>query len=340
LERIFSHYSAMGNRDDDPALEFSATYTRIDNWECGTTTTQVWDWDGIAYIRLPDEVVNHDCSGRQAEEAMWLGDFDSAARLYDRYFAANAERWNELVECMDSRGDAYCDSSQWLLVTAYFYARRIVAYALIGDQTRVRQLVEELREVRHYVYLEFIDVLLAANSFDAEALCRTAYHYFEEDFRPNSSGYIDDIAFTPGEIRENIYGGLYQMAGYNSADPARAGCDIALFSGVPTATPTASRTPSPSYVPMTPIAPIDRLISDGNTYSPFMLGDYDLALRIVREAPRVRSYDAEGLAYWEALIYDVTGQADAALNAYVALYLDHPGSWWGYMAGLHLERGE
>lgn len=74
------------NEDQDAPLEFKTIWYAVDNWGCGTLTTNLFDWDSNAGKYLKQvSVVPTDCTARQAEEAMWRGDFAEAARLYETF---------------------------------------------------------------------------------------------------------------------------------------------------------------------------------------------------------------------------------------------------------------
>lgn len=333
LTRVFAENADFNNLDDDAAVEFTDSYVREDNWGCGTVTTVVYDWNGNAYSQLPDQTRPLNCDGRHAEEAMWSGDFTTAASLYDAYLEANAERWANYVNCA-SQGDIVCDDSLWIQLMSYFQARRILAYAFLGDENHARHLLAQLPPANTPLRTAFMDALLAVNSADAEPLCRAAYRYFQENFTRTHDTFDGSFPFVPGIVEEDIHDG-WQRPIYE-IDPARAGCDVALFSGAPT--PTPSPTTRPTYPPPTPDSrPASAWFIDrGNVYLPFIQGDYDMAQIVIDQAARIDDFDVQKFAYWQALLFDVTGQTPAALEAYTALYLSYPGSWWGWLAGLHL----
>lgn len=323
------------NADEDAALEFSNTVIEMDNWLCGKQTIQLWDWDGTTYIHQPDRVEQLDCTAREAEEAMWAGDFETAADRYEAFIEQYANRWAEYVDCL-STSYSSCGYGLWTQVYLYFQGRRIIAYALLGNSTRVRQL---LNEAASTAYPDaFMEALLGANSIDVETICQAAYDYFS-DYRPRSDHNYNPLL--PGEIHPDINDGWNHTAGYR-VNPARAGCDISLFSDIPTPVPTVTPTPYPTFAPPTPdTRPVEQQWIDGQfIYSAFEAGDYETALLIVQQAVPVDAFDEGRWSYWRALVYEALGRPDDALNEYISLYLNYPGSWWAWLAGLHLERIE
>src|SRR5688572_5755629 len=90
-----------------------------------------------------------------------------------------------------------------IVIYNYFLARRVIAYALLGDEAQTRASLESLREVPNLD--DFGQAILAANSTDAKILCQTAYDYYVQNpwgnaqFDPNLS-----LFFTPGDIYEDV----------------------------------------------------------------------------------------------------------------------------------------
>jgi DNA modification methylase len=78
------------NLDSDPALELSSGEVEEDSWGCTTVTRSVYDWDGHTFTRLGKPIVEkHNCTAREAEEAMWRGDFRKAVDGYERFLYAH-----------------------------------------------------------------------------------------------------------------------------------------------------------------------------------------------------------------------------------------------------------
>jgi hypothetical protein len=211
--------------------------------------------------------------------------------------------------------------------------RRIIAYALLGDTARAQQLLEEATSYRRG---GFVDALVTADTLETERLCRAAYDYFTSRWRIDPS---DSNQLLPGIIVANINDGWDHYIGF-VANPARSGCDIALFSGTPTPTPTVTPTPHPTAPPPTPDTRSlqEQWIDYQSIYNAFQAGDYETARIIVEHAVPQDDLDAARWLYWRALVYEVLDRSDDALNEYINLYLNYPGSWWAWLASLHLEK--
>jgi tetratricopeptide (TPR) repeat protein len=334
IVQVYRGPGTVQNTDDDAALEFSNNVIVRDNWLCGTQTSQIWDWDGAEYVRQPDRIGQADCTARQAEEAMWAGDFKTATERYETFFEQSEDRWAQYIECL-SAGDYVCSSGLWTQIYYYFMGRRIIAYALLGDTARAQQLLEEATSYRRG---GFVDALVTADTLETERLCRAAYDYFTSRWRIDPS---DSNQLLPGIIVANINDGWDHYIGF-VANPARSGCDIALFSGTPTPTPTVTPTPHPTAPPPTPDTRSlqEQWIDYQSIYNAFQAGDYETARIIVEHAVPQDDLDAARWLYWRALVYEVLDQPDDALNEYINLYLNYPGSWWARLAGLHLEKVE
>ncbi|MBN8593154.1 MAG: hypothetical protein J0M33_15465 [Anaerolineae bacterium] len=338
MERLYAGYGKPMNIDDDPAMEFVDTWDQTDNWMCGQVTRQIDDWNGSAYVRVADQVIpNNDCTARRAEEAMWTGDFETAANLYTVYINTWQSAFEEYAACVGT-----CYNSLSIELYRYFIGRRIIAYALMGDVNRVEALLNEASadtEIARRIRYGFVQALLDANSPDIEPLCQAAYVYFAESFRGASDNYGQPIAFLPGEIRGGVNDSTDPLRGYR-VNPVKAGCDIALFSGAPTPTPTLTPTPWPTYPPPTPDtrSQTERWVENRYYAGLFNAGDYAAILTLTADA-QVEDETQHEAIYWRALTLEVSGQTQAALDTYIALFLNAPGSWWGWLAGMHLSRG-
>ena len=77
------------NVDDDPALEILQHQDYLDNWYCESRETKVFDWDEendrYEFVEQGDDFFNDtkQCAHRQAEEAMWSGDYPTAIDFYE-----------------------------------------------------------------------------------------------------------------------------------------------------------------------------------------------------------------------------------------------------------------
>jgi tetratricopeptide (TPR) repeat protein len=99
-------------------------------------------------------------------------------------------------------------------------------------------------------------------------------------------------------------------------------------------------TPYPTAPPPTPDTRSlqEQWIDYQSIYNAFQAGDYETALIIVEQAAPQDNLDAARWFYWRALVYEVLDRSDDALNEYINLYLNYPGSWWAWLASLHLEK--
>jgi hypothetical protein len=343
MERIYVGSGSPTDIDDDGALEFVERVIGYDNWMCGTESLLITEWDGAAYANKTRVVEQTDCTARHAEEAMWSGDFATAAALYARYIRERENDFEQYAACNAANG-GNCPTNLMIEIYRYFVGRRILAYALMGDQSRVRDMLEEVAadsETANWVRYGFVQALVDTGSTDPETLCQAAYTYFAESFR-GAYAITEAIPFFPGELRENIS----MNPGTNPflthiVNPAKAGCDISLFSGEPTLTPTSTPTQSPTYAPPTPDtrSQVEQLGAQRFYPALFRMGEYNTILDVTE---RIASDDLDypRALYWQALTLEVTGQPQAALEAFVTLYLNAPGTWWGWLAGMHLVPAE
>ncbi len=321
IVQFYSGSGALRNIDDDDALEFINTKIAMDNWGCGTRTEEAWDWDGSgAYVRQPDEITHLDCTGREAEEAMWARNFETAAALYETFFVENAEAWAEELDCVEE-----CLTGQFPQIYLYFLGRRVIAYAMLGDTAAVQRSLDEAE--LYAASSDFITALINTETTDAETLCNVAYEYFTT-YRPQSSEWFSPVL--PGRIIPNVLDGWNHSVGFN-VDPAWSGCDISMFQD----SPAPTETPIPTLAPPTPNpqAVQNPAVSEYDFYRAFWAEDYEAMLTI---AETIELNEGRWL-YWQGLLYEIQGRPDEALDAYVTLYLNYPGTWWAWLAGLHIE---
>ncbi len=347
MERLYSGYARPMNVDDDAALEFVDIEDRRDNWMCGTTILRIVDWNGTAYIPIPNQVREEDdCTARYAEEAMWAGDFATAAELYTVYIDEHQSEFDEFLSCSSLEG--WCDAPLGLQIYTYFLGRRILAHALLGDTVHVETLLQAISgDDRGAEYVRtgmgLTQALFDTHSTNAETLCHAAYDFYTRERQQPwyDHTFQDADPFLPGVTWEGVFDDPNSLR-YFRPDPARAGCDIALFSGtpIPTFTPTLTPMPTQIYPTRTPDTRTEaqRWIDQRDYASLFMTGDYHSIIALTSEITAA-DQDNQEAYYWRALSFEMSGQTAEALDTYVTLYTAAPGSWWGWLAGMHLTLG-
>ncbi|MBZ0276676.1 MAG: hypothetical protein K8I60_11050 [Anaerolineae bacterium] len=315
------------NVDDDLALEIVYDRVNSDNWGCGYIV--VYDWDGEAYRESSPRLNEDTCHARHAEEAMWTGDYQTAAILYEQLIIERKPAYEAYLECEAPHLDRQCGTYGSVLFE-YFVLRRIVAYAMLGDRQRVDALLAELQTPP-------FDSTAASSIFaqhvtDAESICQAAYDYYasQNKYALEDLYYQYDVLL--GVVRED--------RGFDPLDsvifdPARIGCDISLLFATPT--PNSTVTPLPTTTsdtrPRTEI-----LIDSENVVSAFKEGDYPTVLTIAQRAVPRDDMDMQRWGYWRALALEALNRPDEALAEYVAIYEAAPESAWGMLAALHIEK--
>ncbi len=325
----------LKNLDDDPALEVSTRFTHADNWWCGYVEVMTYHWNGQTYIKLKPHFEPLDCTARQAEEAMWAGDFRAALKLYDQFIADHTAEYAAYDKCLSGPGDPYCEETRGIRIFDYFLFRRVVAYALLNDVEGIQKALKDL-----YQYIPVYENTFGPIHEKPEAICQTAYDQWSGQLSYGDIHYNSDGVFVPGTILEDVNSDdrsiprLYESV---FIDPIRAGCDIGRFNGTPTLVPTLIPTLSPTTTPDN--RPQSEIYIDYQAiYAAFMSGDYETALKITEQVTPENEIDTARWHYWHALALELLKRPVEALAAYTAIYESNPQSAWGKMAGLHLEK--
>ncbi len=335
----------MANLDSDPAQEFYTQAQQYDSWGCTTNTQTIYDWNGTEFAQLNQPIIQKKgCEARQAEEAMWRGDFQTAVQNYNTFLAANRQSYTDYNDCL-SRGMDDCgdiEGSDYIAIYNYFLSRRVIAYALLGEKPEVAASLDALQEVRYRDGLGL--AMLAANSADPEKLCLAAYNFFAKPHVQYGEFSSTLGVFTPGAVYEDVGVGRRSpvfFSGYRY-DPIKAGCDIRIFEPQSSATPTPlpSASPGSTYTPYpTPNADQILLQKDPSTY--FRNGDYTTALWIAEHANQRRYIPPDEpfkMQYWRALSLEALGRNAEAAAAYDQLAEMAAGTAWAGLADLHLEQ--
>jgi len=217
----------------------------------------------------------------------------------------------------------------------------VIAYALMDDLERVQELLEEAQTEAFdpRAPSPFMQALLAVNSSDPEALCQAAYNYFVGQQVVIDFGAAFPNHFAPGFVLYDYQLDYITGEFVQPIDPVRAGCDIRLFGTEATPIPTQYPTRYPTTSPPTPDtrSERERLINNLSPYELYMLGDYDSVLYVVEQTESPYYSSRAEWQYWQALAYAALNQPERALEIFTEVYQQNPGSWWGWMAGIHLE---
>ncbi len=199
------------NLDTDDAQEILQHQVYVDNWHCLSRETKVIDWDAAqdryvlahTYADFPDDTRN--CAYRQAEEAMWSGEYTQALAHYER---------GAMLE------PAPIESSEWerahTTYEQYHQARMALAYLLTEQPEKAQTILKQLRtqDFTHESVRQFVEALLAAPQTPFES-CLAAYNTFAEHYQP-----FFQQSYPFGLTRKQTYGSTF-----DEYSPARIGCD-------------------------------------------------------------------------------------------------------------------
>jgi hypothetical protein len=262
---------------------------------------------------------------------MWTNDFITAAHLYDQFISDHQAEYDALIASYQN-----CDCASVtlnILIYDYFRGRRILAYALSGDDIHVQMLLAESRALGNTAS-RLEQAFLDAGTSDAETLCRAAYDVFSRG-NPYAGGTAESASLVPGVLVNEVYRG-WDM--YRTIDPLRAGCDINLFSDEPTPAPTVT----PTLLPMVNLTATPRPYSEYySALDAFMHLDFEAVVGMTdaawAQASSSSSIDPLSIRYIRAFALEELNRLDEALTEYVSIYEAAPESAWGRLARLHLE---
>ncbi|MCA9906468.1 MAG: tetratricopeptide repeat protein, partial [Anaerolineae bacterium] len=338
-----SNRMEFANIDTDPSQELIVFKNHSDNWSCITLQQLSYEWDGNSYVPGFDKAIlsnTADCTLRRAETAMWIGDFEAAAALYELYLVEYERAYARYLDKLEECGD--CGIPRRIIMLGpYVYARRIIAYAMMRDSERVQQYIDTLKADDRRD--GFGDALIAANSFRTEDLCWAAYNYYEANPSFDISSDLDiSYRVIPGRILEDIHTLTEYFFLGDTIDPARAGCDPAFLN--PAYHPTPTPTPTPFVSQSTFISDYETLQDVRNLEQKLLRdGNYNQA---VETATNTLAQFADGrfayrlfeIRYYRALALEQLNRPNEALADYVAIYENAPDSAWRLLAAMNIER--
>lgn len=173
---------ATANLDDDPAFEIFSDHETYDSWGCYTNLKSVFDWNGRSFDELGKPIIERThCEAHDAEEAMWRGDFRSAVQNYEAFLEFHKQDYIDYINCLDS-GQIECNPYEGiniLQIYKYFLSRRVIVYAILGDQKHVESSLAELRKILDTEYPDkFGQAIAALNNSSPAEICKAAYEFF------------------------------------------------------------------------------------------------------------------------------------------------------------------
>lgn len=125
----------LANADDDPDLELVRREFDADNWDCAWTITRHFDWNGVHFEPLAEQVDKPNslgCALSEAEPLMWENRAAEAIPLYEVGLDAG---W---VTPIDDDSDYYAELERYARI------RLALAYALVGRWEESLQILEPL----------------------------------------------------------------------------------------------------------------------------------------------------------------------------------------------------
>ncbi|MCC6615121.1 MAG: hypothetical protein IT320_16710 [Anaerolineae bacterium] len=230
----------FSNLDGDASQEILQHQVYLDNWRCLARHTRILDWDGAQdrYVQIderhdfPEDSQN--CARRQAEEAMWTGDYERALERYER--ALNLPPFIDPDET-DVEGDElwrHYARDRRLTYDEYHIARMALAYQLTGQPEKAHEILDPLRDQAFtYEPVRYLVEALAAAQDTPMGACMAAYTSAATHFDSDSGYYL------LGETQEQYYDTYVRYS------PARVGCDVAslIAAELQTRSFTADRSP-------------------------------------------------------------------------------------------------
>lgn len=212
----------FSNIDDDAAQEILQHQLYQDNWQCIIRTTKVIDWDADTdrYVQIDEQrdflEDSQNCARRQAEEAMWDGNYEDALEHYER--ALMLSPYIDPDENNSEVDEYYREQARnrRIAYDQYHMGRMALAYQLTRQPEQARPILESLSQQEFsYEPIEyFVQALIAAPDTPFGA-CLAAYTTFAQHYRSSSS-----TTYLLGVTQEQYYNS------YVSYSPARIGCDV------------------------------------------------------------------------------------------------------------------
>jgi hypothetical protein len=213
------------NLDDDDAQEILQHQTYLDNWQCIARRTKVIDWNAQQdrYVQIDERrdfpVDSRNCARRQAEEAMWAGNYEQALGHYERAFSLSP--YINPDEENPERDESYREQLRNRRITyeQYHIGRMALAYQLTGQAEQARTILQSLssQEFSYEPVEYFVQALIGAPD-TALGACLAAYTSFAEHFQASSYN-----SYLLGVTQEETY------QSYQSYSPARIGCDASTL---------------------------------------------------------------------------------------------------------------
>ena len=196
------------------ALEFSRTYTQVDNWGCTFADISIAYWHPeLEIYTFDEENRNYDdilgCAWIQAELAMWRNEYAIAINHYEHGVALSASS-DELSEY---------DTN----LLRYEQLRLALAYALNNEPDNASALLNELInvDIPYDNLATLIELAYSAYADQDElALCTAMYNYF-----------VDDSVFSGGDglftyVGQHLIGTENFALFVTSPQPYRIGCNV------------------------------------------------------------------------------------------------------------------
>jgi tetratricopeptide (TPR) repeat protein len=211
------------NVDEDDAQEILQRQVYLDNWQCVARETKVINWSGEedryievdTYRDFPDDSRN--CAHRQAEEAMWAGDYAEALEHYER--ALTLPPYIDPTETNPEVGEYSQTFARNRRVTyeQYHMARMALAYQLTEQPQKAQSILEVLstEEITFEPMQHFVNALLAAPNTPLGA-CLAVYTTFAVDWLA-ASNYLFGVTVEKYVGADSDY------------SPRRIGCDAPVM---------------------------------------------------------------------------------------------------------------
>ncbi len=207
------------NVDDDPSLEILINQQHTDNWGCNGQETRVFKWDEHVHLyQLEHQEWQYEdsagCSLRQAQAAMWQHDYVAAISFFER----SLEQFSE----QDFADISSYEAESNRRFAAYASVRLALAYSLTGHPEYATRILNSIQPPSDDMFMGNLitraqEAYQEQNSFD---LCLAMYDVTSTEYHR----YFDSYNAWLGLIVNDPVSGI--GAGYPSADPELAGCEI------------------------------------------------------------------------------------------------------------------